>query len=197
MWKHRVWKKGTVEVTPVLDTIILGNMSKLWLQNCQKLLEGNKQLQDENTILTKNREEMIKKLEEIEKVKKKLEDSLYAQFLLLLNSKKRKIRELEEKLKQEEISHSQSAYNVSTDESDDEQGGSEQEENRETLPGTKKRKLDEEASPSLGFIRRSNSPNSSLESNEDLVLKYEETQETGVTELNLFDESPEDDPFLY
>lgn len=189
LWKKKIWKRGTISVQPLDSIIFLADLSWQWLKQCGSLQETSRRLKEDNEILEKRSQQLVSQMKEMERVKIGMEDALYKRFLLLLNSKKRRIRELEKVCKSQSVTLKKSAYDASTDDSEVELEEA----------NTKKRKKPELGrleSPVASTSKRSSiSPlKLSQESDDDIVLRYEESQQP-TSNSNVLDEDTEDDLF--
>ena len=102
-----VWKKVGAKAKMVLAKIDLVPVNFLDAQKeiFDHLVDTNREITLKNKEYTRRQENLVTELKksrtmlrDFEKVKNEIEDRLYETFLPILNSKKRKIRELEEQL---------------------------------------------------------------------------------------------------
>lgn len=117
-WRNNVWILGRIELHSILDIQII-------CENFQQLLKFYQSIENKVTILEEENKNLIHKNEklnlEIEKmieIKTTMEQDLYKKFIALLNSKKKKIKELENTIKEKESSK-KSIFDVCTDESEE------------------------------------------------------------------------------
>ncbi|XP_043463559.1 DNA repair protein XRCC4-like [Leptopilina heterotoma] len=120
-WEEGLWTRGSIKLFPETDItnfsdIVLTTLEDFILSQTisSAISEENTKLRDENESFKCQLEEMIKM--------KDLEKHLLSKFILLLNEKKRKIRELVGEIEKLKEKYEPSAYQLSTDEeiSDDE-----------------------------------------------------------------------------
>lgn len=114
-WEEGLWTRGSIKLFPETDItnfsdIVLTTLEDFILNQTisSSIAEENKKLRDENESFKCQLEEMIKM--------KDLEKHLLSKFILLLNEKKRKIRELVGEIEKLKEKYEPSAYQLSTDE---------------------------------------------------------------------------------
>ncbi|XP_062924601.1 DNA repair protein XRCC4 isoform X4 [Mobula hypostoma] len=94
------FRLGSVELKEVSSTTdIIKELIDIVLQSNTELRSRNNSLQQENKRLLSERNSGLEQLEEYVKAKEGLEQDLYSRFILVLNAKKAKIRQLQEHLK--------------------------------------------------------------------------------------------------
>ncbi|XP_059825348.1 DNA repair protein XRCC4 isoform X3 [Hypanus sabinus] len=94
------FKLGSVELKEVSSTTeVIKELIDIVLQSNTELRSRNNSLQQENKRLLSERNSGLERLEEYVKAKEDLEQDLYSRFILVLNAKKAKIRQLLEHLK--------------------------------------------------------------------------------------------------
>ncbi|XP_072137374.1 DNA repair protein XRCC4 isoform X2 [Mobula birostris] len=94
------FRLGSVELKEVSSTTdIIKELIDMVLQSNTELRSRNNSLQQENKRLLSERNSGLEQLEEYVKAKEDLEQDLYSRFILVLNAKKAKIRQLQEHLK--------------------------------------------------------------------------------------------------
>ncbi|XP_032687315.1 DNA repair protein XRCC4-like [Odontomachus brunneus] len=208
-WKqHNFIIRGEITVHPFSNILTISDILKQILeryegyQKCIVVLEKkNKYLDETNAKLATDKEITIR-------MKESMEKDLYRKFILLLNSKKQKIRELQEALDKKAI---KSIYDETTDES----GGSDAEDQnvQETSiksSNIKKRKAnyqDGQDKPKISkkdFTRCTNlsfnkspSPEPSTSKDKSILQNADVKHMTKITNqrLNILEEEPEDDLF--
>ncbi|KZC07185.1 PREDICTED: DNA repair protein XRCC4-like [Dufourea novaeangliae] len=117
-WKDNMWILGRINLNPISDIKVISEsfqQSLKFYQNIQgrllnKLEEENKNLKDTKAKLTSDIEKIIE-------TKTTMEQDMYKKFILILNSKKRKIREIQNAIK-EKHDTKESVFDVCTDESE-------------------------------------------------------------------------------
>lgn len=115
-WKQQnVLTRGEIAMHSLSNILILSDTLKQSLEFYQQYQERALALEKENEHLKKTNTKLIMDLEEIINKKTTMEKDLYMKFLLLLNTKKKKIRELQEALNNTK----KSAYNETTDDESD------------------------------------------------------------------------------
>ncbi|XP_062924602.1 DNA repair protein XRCC4 isoform X5 [Mobula hypostoma] len=100
MMNFIMFRLGSVELKEVSSTTdIIKELIDIVLQSNTELRSRNNSLQQENKRLLSERNSGLEQLEEYVKAKEGLEQDLYSRFILVLNAKKAKIRQLQEHLK--------------------------------------------------------------------------------------------------
>ncbi|XP_020283984.1 DNA repair protein XRCC4-like [Pseudomyrmex gracilis] len=107
--------RGRIRVGPLSNVLTVSDTLKQLAELYQRCQEGRVKLEEENEVLINRNAKLITELDEIINKKKTMEKDLYAKFILLLNAKKRKIRELQEALDNNKPKI-KSVYDESTDE---------------------------------------------------------------------------------
>ncbi|KAG5326510.1 XRCC4 protein, partial [Acromyrmex heyeri] len=119
-WKQQnVLTRGEIAMHSLSNILILSDTLKQSLELYQQYQERTLALEKENKYLKKSNTELIVDLEEIINKKNTMEKDLNMKFLLLLNTKKKKIRELQEALNNTKKTTTKSAYNETTDDESD------------------------------------------------------------------------------
>ncbi|XP_018056867.1 PREDICTED: DNA repair protein XRCC4-like [Atta colombica] len=120
-WKQQnVLTRGEITMHSLSNILILSDTLKQSLELYQQYQERALALEKENEYFKKSNTELIVNLEEIINKKNTMEKDLNMKFLLLLNTKKKKIRELQEALNNTKKTITRSAYNETTDDESDE-----------------------------------------------------------------------------
>lgn len=209
-WKEQnILTRGEITVHHFSNILTISDTLKQILERYQKcmvvLKKENEYLNETNAKLTTDKEKAIRMVENMENMEK----DLYRKFILLLNSKKQKIRELQEALDKKTT---KSIYDENTDES----GGSDaedqnmQETNIKSL-NIKKRKANyqdgQKDKPKISkkdFTRCTNvssnkspSPEPSTSKDKSILQNANVQYMTRVTnqQLNILEEESEDDLF--
>jgi len=100
------------------NILILSDTLKQTLELYQKYQERTLELENENEHLNKANTKLIADIEEMINIKTTMEKDLYMKFLLLLNTKKKKIRELQQAL--DNAKKTKSVYDETTDDENEE-----------------------------------------------------------------------------
>lgn len=116
-WRNNTWILGKIE---------LHSISKIQLcENFQQLLKFYQSIQNKITTLEKENKNLIHineklnlEIENMIEIKTTMEQNLYKKFTVLLNSKKKKIKELKNIIKEKE-SNKKSIFDVCTDGSEE------------------------------------------------------------------------------
>lgn len=116
--KKERWILGKITVCPISNIIAISETLYGVLKQQQHLQEIISKLKKENKLLTDSNKELSVDIEEMIKMKTNMEKELYEKFILLLNAKKKKIRELKNSFKNTECAQ-KSVFDVSTDLSED------------------------------------------------------------------------------
>ncbi|KAG7202755.1 hypothetical protein KM043_009926 [Ampulex compressa] len=128
-WKRKnIWTLGKIALSSVSEIEFISETLRRILNCYQSSQERLLTLEEENKSLKENQTRCTTAMERMVKLKLEMEKDLYKRFLLVLNSKKKKIRELEEALKNKEIKET-TIFDAPTDPS----GESEAENEREII----------------------------------------------------------------
>ncbi|XP_043673087.1 uncharacterized protein LOC122631450 isoform X1 [Vespula pensylvanica] len=114
--RNKRWILGKITVCPISNIIAISETLYGLLKQQQHLQEIISKLKTENELLINTKKELSVDIEEMIKMKTNMEKELYKKFILILNAKKKKIRELENSFKSTERAQ-KSIYDVSTDQS--------------------------------------------------------------------------------
>lgn len=118
-WKQKnILTRGEIMLQPLSNLLTISDTLKQVSELYEKCQEQMVALERKNDGLKETNTKLITDIEEMIDIKNIMEKNLYAKFLLLLNTKKKKIRELQEKVNTNE--QTRSVYKESTD--DESQG---------------------------------------------------------------------------
>jgi len=118
-WKQQnILTRGEIAVHSLSNILILSDTLKQTLELYQKYQERTLELENENKHLNKANAKLIADIEEMINIKLTMEKDLYMKFLLLLNTKKKKIRELQQAL--DNAKKTKSVYDETTDDENEE-----------------------------------------------------------------------------
>ncbi|XP_076380922.1 uncharacterized protein LOC117219963 isoform X2 [Megalopta genalis] len=122
-WKNNLWILGKIDLNPVSDIKMISENFKQSLQFYRGIQEKLSNIEQKNEELIKENEKLKLCIDKMLTTKSAMELDLYKKFLLLLNSKKKKIQEMKCSVKQEENTEG-SVFDASTDENEesDEEG---------------------------------------------------------------------------
>ncbi|KYN40368.1 hypothetical protein ALC56_05313, partial [Trachymyrmex septentrionalis] len=141
-WKQQnVLTRGEITMHSLSNILILSDTLKQSLELYQQYQERALALEKENEYFKKSNTELIVNLEEIINKKNTMEKDLNMKFLLLLNTKKKKIRELQEALNNTKKTTTKSPYNETTDDESDE-SDVKSKKMHDTKPKLKKQEMD-------------------------------------------------------
>lgn len=115
-WKKNVWTVGRIKLFSVLDVKVIAEHFQRSLKFYQSIQDKLNVLEKENENLTNIKKKLCSDIENMIEVKTNMEQDLYRKFVLILNSKKQKLRELENAIKEKQGSKD-SVFDVCTDES--------------------------------------------------------------------------------
>ncbi|XP_028049996.1 DNA repair protein XRCC4 isoform X2 [Monomorium pharaonis] len=119
-WKQQnILTRGKIAVHSLSNILILSDTLKKSLELYQKCQEQALTLESENERLNKANTKLITDIEEMINVKITMEKDLYMKFLTLLNTKKKKIRELKQALDNTKKT-TKSVYDETTDDESEE-----------------------------------------------------------------------------
>lgn len=115
-WKQQnILTRGEITVHPLSNILIISDTLKHILERYQECQKHMIVLEKENGYLKETNAKLTTDKEKIVGIKENMEKDLCRKFLLILNSKKQKIRELQEALDKKAT---KSVYDESTDEYD-------------------------------------------------------------------------------
>ncbi|XP_050464000.1 DNA repair protein XRCC4-like [Cataglyphis hispanica] len=98
-WKQQnILTRGEIAIFPLSNILTISDILKQLLELYQKCQEEILTLEKENKCLNESNIKLTKDIEEMINVKDKMEKDLYTRFLLLLNTKKKRIKELQKTL---------------------------------------------------------------------------------------------------
>jgi len=143
IWKQQnILTRGEITLHPFSNLLIISDTLKQLSEFYQKCQEQIIALEKENKYLNETNKKLNTDIEKMIEIKNNMEEDLYEKFLLLLNTKKKKIREL-----QEIIDRNKEATKSVYDETTDDQSEESNIENKKICdtgtksPSTKKRKM--------------------------------------------------------
>ncbi|XP_015121891.1 uncharacterized protein LOC107044502 [Diachasma alloeum] len=114
-WKKKAWKRGLIECQAINDIIEFSGSMMNVITCCSNMEKSTSDLRVENNALRIKSEELERTLNHMIDLKNHMEEELYKKFIVLLNSKKKKNKELKAKLEGPSV-----VYDQSTDESETE-----------------------------------------------------------------------------
>ncbi|KOX71648.1 DNA repair protein XRCC4 [Melipona quadrifasciata] len=114
-WKKNAWTLGRIKLRTVSDIQVICESFQQLLKFFQNIQEKITILEKENTNLINVNKELSSKIEEMIEIKSTMEQDLYKKFIIILNSKKKKIKELTDVIKEKENT-GKSIFDVCTDE---------------------------------------------------------------------------------
>lgn len=197
IWKQQnILTRGEIAVYPLSNILTISDILKQLLEFNQKCQEKILSLEQENKCLNENNIKLITDIEKMMEIKDNMEKDLYMKFLLLLNAKKKKIRELQKALD----SNKQTIKSIFDETTDDESEKSDVESKK--VHGTasfnsRKRKVDykneQKVTPKnseINFKRCLNSSNEDINpepstSNDKLTLQNRDVYHTRKSKLVL------------
>lgn len=116
-WKKNVWTLGRIKLSSISDVKIISEGFQKSLKFYQDIQDKVDILEKENKILTDEKNKLSSDIEKMIETKTAMEQDLYSKFILILNSKKEKLRELESMVKERQ-KPSESVFDACTDESE-------------------------------------------------------------------------------
>ncbi|XP_012285461.1 DNA repair protein XRCC4 [Orussus abietinus] len=198
-WSKRLWTRGKIMVHPVSKIETISDILHRLINNFNDTGKMLEELKQENDKLKSVQQKLNDQLQTMISLKNSIEKDLYAKFLLLLNSKKRKIKELQEESKEQ--SNVNSAYNAPTDESE----GSEEDTSKSTGSPRKriKNKVVSTASTSkmtgtFGTLlnnENANTPHKEIEEINEKPIDKVEQKANIRSQLTLLENDSEEDMF--
>jgi DNA-repair protein XRCC4 len=141
IWKQQnILTRGKIILHLFSNVLIMSDTLKQLLEFYQKCQEQIIALEKENKCLNETNNKLITDIEKMIEIKNNMEKDLYGKFLLLLNTKKKKIRELQEIVdKNKEVI--KSVYDETTDDQSEESNVESKKICDTKSPNTKKRKM--------------------------------------------------------
>ncbi|XP_043273591.1 DNA repair protein XRCC4-like [Venturia canescens] len=198
-WKMNLWWKGGVKVEPIENITLFANICQRWLSEQANSYRAEEEMRRENEALRRSHTELVAKLNSLEISKKRMEDFLYTRFLSVLNEKKKKIKQLEERLKACDsgmtVSNERSVYDEDTE--DERENNSNDETKTDvcnvipSVSGTNVNKT-QSVTNSEDLLNQRFSFSSESEQ-DDIELRFPETQDS----LNSKMEEEEEEPDLF
>ncbi|XP_071858992.1 uncharacterized protein isoform X2 [Bombus fervidus] len=113
-WKSDLWTLGRIELCVVSDFQVRKSFQQL-LKFYQSIQDKMTLLEEENKNLINVNKEINSKIEKLIEIKITMEQDLYKKFIVVLNSKKKKIKELQDVIKKKE-NVKESVFDACTDE---------------------------------------------------------------------------------
>lgn len=113
-WKSDLWTLGRIELCIISDFQIRESFQQL-LKFYQSIQDKMTVLEEENKNLVNVNKEINSKIEKLIEIKITMEQDLYKKFIVVLNSKKKKIKELQDAIKKKE-NVKESVFDACTDE---------------------------------------------------------------------------------
>ncbi|CAK9797695.1 hypothetical protein ANTPLA_LOCUS1306 [Anthophora plagiata] len=117
VWKNNVWTMGQIELCPIYDISVISERFQQLSKLHQSVQDKLNTLEKENENLIHLNKELSLKIEKMIEMKTSMEQELYSKFVTILNSKKRKIKELEDAMKEKRSK--ESIFDAQTDESEE------------------------------------------------------------------------------
>ncbi|XP_011304737.1 uncharacterized protein [Fopius arisanus] len=114
-WKKKAWKRGLIECQHVNNIVVFSDLVMNFLTCCLNTENNTLNMRMENNNLRIRSEELERTLNRMIEAKNHMEEELYKKLIVLLNSKKKKNRELKTK-----VECRSAIYDQSTDESETE-----------------------------------------------------------------------------
>ncbi|CAK9832885.1 hypothetical protein ANTRET_LOCUS9649 [Anthophora retusa] len=209
VWKNNIWTMGQIELCPIYDISTISERFQQLSKLYQSVQDKLNTLGKENENLIHLNKELNLKIEKMMKIKNSMEQELYRKSLTILNTKKRKIQELEDAMKEKRSK--ESIFNAQTDESEESE--------REDPPisiKTNKRKSQRNSSADKQKIKKldcivnskttcNTSNSNNFEENKKYTMREKESayekqssdskDRTPRTSLNFNDEEPEEELF--
>ncbi|XP_076280916.1 uncharacterized protein LOC143209323 [Lasioglossum baleicum] len=115
-WKNNLWILGKIDLNPVSDIKIISESFQRSLKFYQGIQKELTSMGEENKTLIEKNIKLQSDIDKMIEAKIVMEQDMYKKFILLLNSKKKKIQELECKKEQ---NTKESIYDAPTDESEE------------------------------------------------------------------------------
>ncbi|XP_046751062.1 DNA repair protein XRCC4-like [Diprion similis] len=117
-WKRGRWNQGLINVGSAPLAQMFPNILKKFVLRNRELESSVERLETEGRKLRTWQQELEEKLEEMVKLKNEMEKDLYSKFIIVLNSKKAKIRELQSETNDKAEPKDEEAFQAQTDDSE-------------------------------------------------------------------------------
>ncbi|XP_072745055.1 uncharacterized protein [Anoplolepis gracilipes] len=167
IWKQQnILTRGEIAVYPLSNILIISDTFKELLEFYQKSQERILTLENENKHLNKSKIKLTTDIEEMINIKDKMEKDLYTRFLLLLNTKKKKIRELQETLDSNKRT-TKSVYDKTTDDESEESDAGSKKIHGTASSNSRKRKIDRSEQKAIPKSSKMNFRCTNFSSSED------------------------------
>ncbi|XP_076661300.1 uncharacterized protein LOC143365222 [Halictus rubicundus] len=115
-WKNNLWILGKIDLNPVSDIKMISESFQRFLKFYQGIHKKLNSMEEENKTLIEKNKKLKADIDKMIEAKTVMEQDMYKKFILILNSKKKKIQELECKM---ELNSKESVYDAPTDESEE------------------------------------------------------------------------------
>ncbi|XP_076245281.1 DNA repair protein XRCC4 [Calliopsis andreniformis] len=138
-WRKNIWTLGKIKLHSVLDIKVISESFQKSLKFYQTIQDKVNKLEEENKNLTCIKNELCSDLEKFIEIKTFMEQDLYKKFIVILNSKKKRLRELEDMLKEKQKC-TNSIFDACTDESEKSDEENKKRDNDTKCSVSKKRK---------------------------------------------------------
>ncbi|CAL7948902.1 unnamed protein product [Xylocopa violacea] len=117
-WKNNVWTFGIIKLHSILDIQVVCNNLRQLLKLYRSVQDRTSLLEEEKQNLMNENKELNSKVEKMIETKTTMERNLYKKFILVLNSKKMKIKELENEINKKQQNIENIVFDATTDESE-------------------------------------------------------------------------------
>lgn len=114
-WKRNAWTLGRIKLHTISNIQVICESFQQLLKFFQNIQEKIAILEQENANLVNVNKELNSKIEKMIEIKSTIEQDLYKKFIIILNSKKKKIKELANAIKEKENTE-ESIFDACTDE---------------------------------------------------------------------------------
>ena len=116
--RKKTWTLGKITLCSVLDIKVFSEAFQQLLKLYQSIQDKIGTLERENKSLRDTNADLLSKINKMVESKATMEQDLYKKFILILNSKKKRIRELEAAIKEKQNT-AESVFDADTDEGEE------------------------------------------------------------------------------
>ncbi|XP_046627384.1 DNA repair protein XRCC4-like [Neodiprion virginianus] len=117
-WKRGTWNQGLIGVKSTPLAQVFPDILKKFVLHNRQLESSVERLETEVREVKTSRQRLEEKLEETVTLKNEMEKDLYSKFIIVLNLKKAKIRELQSKTRDKAEPKDEEVFQAQTDDSD-------------------------------------------------------------------------------
>lgn len=153
--RKKTWTLGRITLCPILDMKIFSGVFQQSLKLYQSIQDKIDALERENKSMRDTNADLLSKINRMIESKASMEQDLYRKFILILNSKKERIKELEAAIKEKQNT-AESVFDAHTDEGEESEDDDQKlDDNR--IKNKKRKSLDNDNPESIQKARKKDS----------------------------------------